>query len=170
MERVTTVADSSAGSTTAALDPTSIRGPGAVEANAVVTAQVDGDTIRVTLSNNAQETIRLIGIDTPETKRPGSPIDCFGPEASNFLAELAPIGTPVTLELDVEERDRYGRLLAYIRRSEDGLFLNETIVRFGYAQILTYPPNVAYTDRFLDAVELARNEQRGLWGQCDANP
>jgi micrococcal nuclease len=165
------IADSSADSSVdasgaAPIDPSTVRGPGAVEANATVSAEVDGDTIRVTLSDGSRETIRLIGIDTPETKKPGSPIGCFGPEASHFTAALIPVGTPVALELDIEQRDRYGRLLAYVRRAADGLFVNEALATYGYAMVLTYPPNVAYTDHFVDAVAQARDQGRGLWTTC----
>jgi micrococcal nuclease len=157
-----------AANTDSVTDPTLITGPGPVAANATVSAEVDGDTIRVTLADGSSETIRLIGIDTPETKKPGSPIGCFGPEASHFTAALIPVGTPLALELDVEQRDRYGRLLAYVRRASDGLFVNETLASYGYAMVLTYPPNVAYADRFVEAVATARDQGRGLWVKCSS--
>ncbi len=166
VDRASTVATPSRPGLEPGVDPGQITGPGPVEANATVSAEVDGDTIRVILADGSAETIRFIGIDTPETKKPGSPIGCFGPEASHFTAALIPVGTPLALELDVEQRDRYGRLLAYVRRASDGLFINEALANYGYAMVLTYPPNVAYTDRFVDAVAQARDQGRGLWVKC----
>jgi micrococcal nuclease len=146
-------------------------GPGAVEANAVVDRVVDGDTVRIRLGadgSGAEEPVRLIGIDTPETKRPDTPVQCFGPEASQALNDALPEGTRLRLELDVEERDRYGRLLAYVYRADDGLFLNLALARGGFAVLLTYPPNVAHTDEFVAAVAAARDEGLGLWSACVA--
>ena len=100
------------------------RGP--LEANATVRRNVDGDTISVSLTvpltadpakRSRNETVRLIGIDTPETKRPDTPIECFGKKASAATASLIPPGTLIRLERDVEERDRYGRILAYVFRA-----------------------------------------------------
>jgi micrococcal nuclease len=166
VDRVATVAPRPPGPSP--IDVAAIHGPGAVESNAVVDAEVDGDTIRVALADGTKEKIRLIGIDTPETKKPGAPIGCFGPEASHFTAALIPVGTPIALELDVEPRDKYGRLLAYVRRADDGLFINEALAAYGYAMVLTYPPNVAYTDRFVEAVATARDQNLGLWGGCSS--
>ena len=145
------------------------RGP--LEANAMVKRSIDGDTVAVTLNDGANgsrsvENVRLIGIDTPETKRPDTPIECFGKKASAATASLIPPGTPVRLERDVEERDRYGRLLAYVFRANDGLFINHELVRTGFAAAYTYPPNVAYTDTFREAAEVAQAVGVGLWGEC----
>lgn len=76
------------------------------------------------------------------------------------------LGKRVELELDVEERDRYGRLLAYVRRASDGAFLNAQLVERGYAQVLTVPPNVRYADRFLALQRRARERGAGLWSAC----
>jgi micrococcal nuclease len=141
-------------------------GPGAVQGNARVVHLSDGDTLTVRFSDGGEEKVRLIGIDTPETKRPNTPIQCFGPEASRFLAAAAPAGTDVRVERDVEERDRYGRLLGYVYRATDGLFLNRELALQGYANLLTFPPNVAHVDEFTAAVQVARDEQRGLWRAC----
>lgn len=143
-----------------------LAGPGAVDGNASVVHLSDGDTLTVRFPDGGEEKIRLIGIDTPETKRPNTPIQCFGPEASRFLAAIAPVGTAVRVERDVEERDRYGRLLGYVYRATDGLFLNRELALQGYANLLTFPPNVAHVDEFTDAVHVAREEQRGLWRAC----
>jgi micrococcal nuclease len=141
----------------------------------MVVSVADGDTIRVRLNNTntgnnpdpAEESVRLIGIDTPETKRPNSPVECFGPEATNFTTALLPAGTAIRIERDVEQRDQYGRLLGYVFRAADGLFVNEALARHGFAQQLTYPPNVAYADRFSAAVGIARDQQLGLWSRCE---
>jgi micrococcal nuclease len=126
---------------------------------------VDGDTIVVRL-RGSDETVRLLGIDTPETKDPRKPVQCFGEEASRRTAELLPVGTAVRLVGDVEDRDRYDRLLAYVYRADDDLFVNLELVRGGHADVLTYPPNVAHTIELTAAVAEARREQRGLWKAC----
>lgn len=123
---------------------------------------IDGDTIEVHL-NGREESVRLIGIDTPETVHPSRPVECFGKAASQFTTDRL-AGRTVRLEFDVERRDRYGRLLAYAWR-DDKLF-NHMIVRRGYAQIATYPPNVKYVDRLLAAQRKARTEGAGLWSSC----
>ena len=126
---------------------------------------VDGDTLDVALAG-VEERVRLIGIDTPETSDPRSPVECFGEEASRHLAALVPPGTAVRLERDVEARDRYGRLLAYLHRASDGLFVNQAMARAGMAAAVTYPPNEARTDEVVAATAEARAAGRGLWGAC----
>ncbi len=133
--------------------------------NAVVTHEVDGDTIRVRVAGR-DETVRLIGIDTPETKDPRRPVQCFGKEAADRTAALLPPGTEVRLVRDAEQRDRYGRLLAYVYRAYDSLFVNLSLARDGYASVYTFPPNVAHTDEFVAAVAEARAAGRGLWRAC----
>lgn len=125
---------------------------------------VDGDTIVARLPRG-DETVRLIGIDTPETVDPRKPVQCFGREASGRTKALLPPGTSIRLERDVEARDHYGRLLAYVHRT-DGTFVNLALAEEGYAQALTIPPNVAYTSHFSAAVAAAREAGRGLWGAC----
>lgn len=162
-------------STTPGAPIAAIGGPvrrGPLRANAVIRRSVDGDTVEVSFTNknnvasSASESVRLIGIDTPETKRPDTPIECFGKKASAATAALLPPGTPILLERDVEERDRYGRLLAYVFRASDGLFVNHELVRTGFAASYPYPPNVAYADSFRSAAELAQVVGVGLWGAC----
>lgn len=126
---------------------------------------VDGDTVVVRLGGR-DERVRLIGINTPETVDPRKPVQCFGKEASNRTKSLLPRGTAVRLERDVEARDRYGRLLAYVYRAQDGTFVNLALAQEGFAESLTIPPNVAYADRFAAAVADARRASRGLWGAC----
>jgi micrococcal nuclease len=126
---------------------------------------VDGDTVVARLAGG-DEKVRLIGIDTPETVDPRKPVQCFGKEASDRTKALLPPGTAIRLERDVEARDRYGRLLAYVYRVSDGTFVNLALAEEGYAQPLTIPPNVAYTARFSAAAAAARAAHRGLWGAC----
>ena len=137
---------------------------GSLEANATVVRVVDGDTI-VARIDGVDEKVRLIGIDTPETKKENTPVECFGPEASAFTISLLPEGTALHLERDVEARDKYDRLLAYVYLT-DGTFVNLEIVRGGYANVLTIPPNVTHADRFVAAARAAEAANAGLWGGC----
>jgi micrococcal nuclease len=133
--------------------------------SARVTRVVDGDTIVVDLGGRSEK-VRLLGIDTPETKSPTKPVQCFGKEASGHTAELLAAGTEVRLERDVEERDVYGRLLAYVYRARDDLFVNLDLVRGGFASLLTYQPNVAHVAELTAGVDDARSRGAGLWGRC----
>ena len=126
---------------------------------------VDGDTIRVEVGGRT-ERVRYIGVDTPESVKPGSPVECFGKKASRFNARLV-AGRRVRLVRDVEERDRYGRLLAYVYRAGDGLFVNARLARDGYATPLTIPPNVRFAERFRREAAEARSAGRGLWRACE---
>jgi len=129
---------------------------------------VDGDTIKVQLEAGLIVTVRLTGIDTPETKHPSKPVQCFGAEASAKTAELLPIGTAVGLERDVQEQDRYGRTLAYVWPADGMLMVNEQLVAEGYALALTIPPNVRYAENFANAQRIARENGLGLWSGCTA--
>ncbi|MFZ9629805.1 MAG: thermonuclease family protein [Ilumatobacteraceae bacterium] len=136
-----------------------------IDPNAVVVDVVDGDTIDIEI-DGATERVRLIGIDTPETVKPNTPVQCYGPEASAFTTATLPPSTPVRLERDAEARDAYGRLLAYVYRATDGLFVNLAIVAGGYARPFPFEPNTAHADRFADAALAARRAHLGLWGAC----
>lgn len=136
-------------------------GPGEAE----VVRVVDGDTIVVALAAG-EEPVRLLGIDTPESVDPRRPVECFGKEASERTAALLPPGTRVLLVRDVEARDRYDRLLAYVYRASDDTFVNLALVEEGYAAVLTYPPNVAHAPEFVAAAAEAREAGRGLWAAC----
>lgn len=131
-----------------------------------VTKLTDGDTLRVQLNGGAEEKVRLIGIDTPETQGRGGLRECFGKEASAELARLLPVGTTVRLVIDAEPRDRYGRLLAYVYRVSDDLHVNLAMAERGFAAPLTIPPNVAFADAFVEAAAEARDANRGLWSAC----
>jgi micrococcal nuclease len=125
---------------------------------------VDGDTIHV-LVGGRREKVRYIGIDTPETHHPTKPVQCYGPDAAAFNARLV-AGERVRLVRDVEERDRFGRLLAYVYRVRDGLFVNAELARAGYARTLTIAPDVRYAARFATLAREARAAGRGLWSAC----
>ena len=124
-----------------------------------VSRVVDGDTIEVSPAIDGIADVRLIGVDTPETY---GGVEPYGRQASAFTESIL-AGQRVALKFDVETVDQYGRLLAYVYLP-DGSMFNETLVRQGYAQVATFPPNVRYTDRFLAAQEQARLEGAGLWG------
>lgn len=137
----------------------------AVVPNAVVQRVVDGDTIVVRLGRT-RETVRLIGIDTPETVDERKPVQCYGPEASARTKALLPAGTWVALERDTEARDRYGRLLAYVRRAADGLFVNLDLIQGGHAAPMRIEPNTTHAGEFAAAAAAARAAGAGLWGAC----
>jgi micrococcal nuclease len=120
-----------------------------------LTKHTDGDTFY--LSGIGK--VRLIGIDTPEVF---GEQECFGRQASSFVERTVPVGARVRYRLGVEERDRYGRALAYVWL-DDGRFLNRMLVARGFAQPLTVPPNVEYEDIFVRAARRAREAGRGLW-------
>jgi len=141
-------------------------GPESRSTDAVVASVTDGDTVRVDMSDGRNEPVRFIGIDTPETRDPRVGVECFGREASAQTEALIPVGTPVRLEFDVEQRDRYDRVLAYVYRASDGLFVNESLVAGGWATPYRFPPNVRYADRFSDLGAQARAQGLGLWGTC----
>jgi micrococcal nuclease len=124
-----------------------------------VTRVVDGDTIDISPSVEGRSRVRLIGMDTPEVYFGTQP---YGPEASTF-AKRELDEERVSLELDVQKIDPYGRLLAYVYLP-DGRMFNETLLEEGYAQVATFPPNVKHVDRFLKAQREAREANRGLWG------
>ncbi|MFK8024955.1 MAG: thermonuclease family protein [Ilumatobacter sp.] len=147
--------------------PTTVS-PGVVEANAVVDFVVDGDTIDA-LIDGREERVRLIGIDTPETKRPDTPIECFGPEATAFVESLLPIGTPIRVERDTVSRDDFGRLLGYVYRAADGVFVNYETVRQGYATPLTIEPNDTHAALFVEAARAAEADDVGLWSACSGD-
>ncbi len=120
---------------------------------------IDGDTVVVKIGDKFF-TVRYIGINTPEI----TPVECFGKEATEKNRQLVE-GKKVRLEKDVSETDQYGRLLRYVYL-EDGTFVNETLVRTGYAHAVTYPPDVKHQEKFREAERDARINNRGLWSDC----
>jgi micrococcal nuclease len=135
------------------------------QGRATVARVVDGDTVVLDFGD-VDEAVRLIGIDTPETVRPDSPVECYGPEASAFTSALLPEGTAVRVERDLEARDDYGRLLGYVHRAADGLFVNQEIVEKGYARPFPFPPNTTHAATFLHAARRAERADLGLWSAC----
>ena len=150
------------------LEPQTLLGP------TPVLSVVDGDTIKVTI-NGASESVRLIGIDTPETKHPTKGVEPYGPEASAFTHALLE-GKEVFIEFDVQERDRYSRPLVYVYLSDpegdwsfDGerfIQVNVEIALAGWADVLTIAPNVRYADLYREAVAEARANHRGMWADA----
>ena len=135
-----------------------------------VTHVVDGDTIDVRTPGDDEETVRYIGIDTPETVKPDTPVQCGGPRA-HAVNEALVGGRTVTLRFDAERRDVYGRLLAYVYRpaARPGgrpLFVNAELVRRGLARTLTIPPNDSFAALFARLAAAAGAAGRGLWGHC----
>jgi micrococcal nuclease len=131
---------------------------------AQVVRVIDGDTIAVRVGGR-DERVRYIGVDTPESVKPGTPVQCYAKRASAANAALV-AGRRVRLVGDVEHRDRYGRLLAYVYRDGDGAFVNALLVRDGYARTLTIAPNVAHAAEFARLAKTARSAGKGLWSAC----
>jgi micrococcal nuclease len=135
---------------------------GPASAVVLVSRVVDGDTIEVRLGRRSED-VRLIGVDTPETVKPDTPVQCFGERASHFTKRRL-TGSRVRLVFGVERRDVYGRLLAYVYLH--GRFFNPILVRRGLARSLTIPPNDRFAPRFRRLELIAARSGRGLWGAC----
>jgi micrococcal nuclease len=149
------------------LDRTGSGDPGS---GARVVRVVDGDTIRVDVDGREQP-VRLLGIDTPETHRPGVPIECGGPEASAYMERLLPPGTRVVLERDrtQDSVDRYGRQLAYVRLP-DGRLAEDAQVAAGWATVYVYGGHPVARDAELRRSQTAAREAgRGVWAACDGD-
>jgi micrococcal nuclease len=127
-----------------------------------VSRVVDGDTIEVRLDGETED-VRYIGVDTPETVKPGAPVDCYGPQASGFNHRLVE-RERVRLVFGAERRDVYGRLLAYVYLGRR--FVNAELLRRGFARTLTIPPNDRFVERFERLQTAAARAGRGLWGAC----
>ena len=147
---------------TACSSPQSFPGDGHV--HATVKEVIDGDTVKVSLGGRTV-TVRLIGVNTPETKHPRKPVECWGPEASRHTHDILPSGTDVWLERDAETLDRYGRMLAYLH-TDAGLFVNLDLVSGGWAEPYPFPPNTTFRAEFARAAAAAREQSLGLWGAC----
>lgn len=132
---------------------------------------VDGDTIKV-LIDGEEETIRIIGVNTPETVDPRKPVECFGQEASNATKEMLDVGEVITLTADPtqDDHDKYGRLLRYIADDSDqdvGLWL----ISQGYAHEYTYDVPYERQDTYKEAEDAAQAGELGLWGDaCSSTP
>lgn len=134
----------------------------AQSASVYVTRVVDGDTIEVQLGGQ-EEDVRYIGVDTPETVKPGAPVDCFGPQASSFNHRLVE-RRRVRLVFDSERRDVYDRLLAYVYLGDR--FVNAELVRRGLARTLNIPPNDRFAGQLKRLEIAAARRGRGIWGAC----
>ena len=126
---------------------------------------VDGDTIDIAIGGNT-ERVRLIGINTPETKHPTKGVECFGPEASAYTEQLLPTGTALRVERDIEARDKYGRLLLYVYIENSNVFVNLDLVLHGYARPMVFEPNTAHKANFAQAATQAELRNVGLWQAC----
>ena len=124
----------------------------------VVSRVIDGDTFQ--LSDGTR--VRMIGVDTPETVKPNSPVERFGKEASNFTKRHLN-ERKVYLFRDVSDKDRYGRLLRYVFVEGELQMFNERLIAEGYANVMTVPPNVTFAEKWLQTERLAREHKRGLW-------
>jgi micrococcal nuclease len=133
---------------------------------ATVVRVVDGDTIEVSIEGTLNK-IRYIGVNTPETVDPRRPVECFGKEAKKMNQALVESNT-VYLEPDITEVDDYNRLLryVYVRRGDELIHVGEALIRLGFAQPMTIPPNVKMSQIYTSAVQKARAESLGLWGKC----
>jgi len=138
----------------------SVAGP--AEARAYVVRAIDGDTIEARIDGELED-VRYIGVDTPETVKPGTPVQCFGPQAHRFNGRLV-THRRVRLVFGVERRDVYGRLLAYVYLGRR--FVNAELARRGFARTLTIPPNDRFARRFERLQTGAARTGRGLWGAC----
>jgi micrococcal nuclease len=127
---------------------------------------VDGDTVKVRLPDQRRTvTVRYIGVDTPESVKPGEPVQCYAKQASHFNERLV-TGRRVRLRIGRERTDRYGRMLAYVYLLDGGRFVNAELLRRGYARTLEIPPNTDFADRFDRLERRARDRGRGLWRAC----
>jgi micrococcal nuclease len=147
--------------------PTPLASPSPISQNSSITLSVverviDGDTIEITGGIK----VRYIGINAPESVAPGKPVACFGEESSDRNKKLV-LGKEVRLEKDVSETDKYGRLLRYVYVGDQ--MINDELVREGYAQVSTYPPDVKYQEMFKQSEVFARENNLGLWGKCSDN-
>ena len=131
----------------------------------IITHVTDGDTVAVRFGSTTEK-IRLIGVDTPETKHPTKPVGCWGPEASAHTKALLPPGTDVYIVRDAEARDKYKRLLAYVYRTTDNLFVNHELLAGGWGVPLSIAPNNAFETDFAAAAYSAQQANLGLWAHC----
>lgn len=150
-------------------EPTQVENTFTLDGRYLVARVVDGDTIKLTIDGE-DESVRLIGVDTPETVHPNKVVECFGIQASNYTKWLLE-GKEVYVKFDdtQDQVDQYGRLLLYVWRVEDDLFLNQELILQGYAKEYTYRVPYEYQNAFKIAEESAQDEEVGLWGEtgCD---
>ena len=141
---------------------------GAITENKVlvrILTVIDGDTVDIEIDGQT-ERVRLIGVNTPETKHPTKPIECFGPEASAYMTQLLPKGALLRIERDVEARDRYGRMLLYLYLDSNNLFINLDLISRGYGTPMSIEPNTFHRNDFVHAAAQAEAANVGLWKAC----
>ncbi len=163
---VLTVAAAAAAIVIASRAPLESRSSSEFAETATVEWVIDGDTVDIIIDGK-QERVRLIGVDTPESVSRDTPVQCFGEEASQALKGLLPVGSLVRIRRDIEARDRFGRLLLYVYRADDNLFVNEWLVANGYADTLFFEPNTAFRSSFTEHRNAARSVPLGLWESCE---
>ncbi|WP_053227607.1 thermonuclease family protein [Solirubrobacter soli] len=139
-----------------------LAGCGGTASTARVERVVDGDTIVVRIDGRS-ERVRYIGVDTPESVKPGVPVQCFAKAAAAANRRLV-LGRTVRLEYDAEARDRYGRLLAYVWRGD--VLVNAELVRLGYGKPLEIAPNLVHAAELRRLASTARRSRLGLWSRC----
>ena len=164
-----TIAD--AGDDTFTVDGAEPRALPADAEEMIVRKVVDGDTLQLTYPDDTWYYItRIIGINAPESVKPNSPVECFGPEASTRLKQLLPAGSVVWVSRDVSDEDQYGRRLRHIwiRDGDTGeaFLVSEILVRGGYADARHYRPDVEFDDELAAAEHEAYVDHIGMWGSC----
>lgn len=139
----------------------------------IVRRVVDGDTVQLTYPNdtwNHYYVTRIVGINAPESVKPNSPVECYGPEASKRLKELLPVGSVVYAERDVTDEDQYGRRLRHIwildADTNEAFLVSEILVRGGYADARQYRPDDLFDGELSSAEKDAQHDNTGLWGAC----
>ena len=142
---------------------------------AQIVSVIDGDTVKVRTSSGSRVTVRMIGIDTPETRKPGTPVECGGPPATAALKRLAfdrrRKGRAVTLITDPTQdlRDRFGRLLAYVRLTSGGTDLGAKQIAAGWSSAYVYESPFQKLPAYQSHEQAAKASQRGVWGACGGN-
>lgn len=131
--------------------------------SATVQRVVDGDTIIVKYLDGKTDRVRILGVNTPETHKPNSPVECYGPEAERYTRSKLS-GKKVRLEVDLEKRDKYNRFLAYVYL--DGQRFDDELLRLGYARLMIIRPNGSHKKEMLRIELEAKSQRRGLWGAC----
>lgn len=137
----------------------------------IVHRVVDGDTVQLMYPDDDwYYVVRIIGINAPESVKPNSPVECYGPEASKRLKELLPAGSVVYVERDVSDEDKYGRWLRHVwildADTKEAFLVSEILVRGGYADARVYRPDDLFDDELADAEKEAQREDAGMWGAC----
>jgi len=139
----------------------------------IVHKVVDGDTVQLTYADddrNRYYVTRIVGINAPESVKPNSPVECYGPEASKRLKELLPIGAVMYAERDVTDKDQYGRRLRHLwildADTNEAFLVSEILVRGGYADARQYRPDELFDGELSDAEKDAQHDKVGLWGAC----